>query len=199
MSKQNAIKAISNYKDFYTATFKQIATLKADKDHTDSWKQPKVEKIMKDFFNQNDLYKSAVKEAIAELAKATDTKRQENIKRGLESAESINMVVNGIKSNSYSVETLNDLIAVYNDNPVALQSLRGALLASNSEDMKTVGASIPQNSDDRVKMNLDRIVNNLTDIPSPTADAKQDFNVGLLQNGTTFDQWISYIDGHFDE
>ncbi len=199
MIKSNATKAITNYKDFYTKTASQIAEIRASKNYTDEYKAAAIQKVMDEYRSKCDSYKAKAIDAVNEIKSGFSDKRQAAIKKGLESAEQINLLLTGIANNAYSPDMLKDITASMADNPFALDTIRNALLASDNEELKAFAASIPKNNDNGIMRNLDRISDSLSEVPSPDVDSKNDWNVGFYQNGTTFDGWISYIDGSIEE
>ena len=192
MSKSKAIKAINDYKDFYTGLVSKRQAILANKDYSDKWKHENLELITTKYWQENDYYKDQVREALNELKSSVSAKRQANLAKSMASAEAVSMIVAGIANNAYTEEMLEDVLAVYKDNPFALSAIRGALLKNDKPEMQSIGIRIPCKKDN-VADNLDKINMNLNDLPSINADASKDWNVGFAQNGTTFDGWADYI------
>lgn len=199
MNKAEATKALSAYKDFYTKTVSQIAAIKASKDFTEEYKAAAIDKVMAEYNSKSEAYNTKAKEAVNTIIEGYSQRRQANIRKGLESADQINLLVNGIKNNVYTIDMLKDITATLADNPFALDTIRSTLVSSDNTDMQLFGASIPQNRDDRIIGNLNNIATKLSEVPSPMADSKADWNSGFFQNGVTFDSWANYINDNIDD
>lgn len=199
MNKEKALQAIKNYRNYYTDLAHKINTIRADRTHTEKWKSEQIAKLTNDYYANHLTYKDAIRTSVEDIKTGIKTKRQEEIKRGLEASEAVNMIITGINNNAYSPDMLTDVLSVYADNPVALSTIRGALIASSNEDIKMIATHIPQTNNDRVMKNLDKITDALEFIPSVEADGLKDWNAGLYQDGTSFDGWTNYIDENITE
>lgn len=198
MSKNDLIKAIQEYRNYYTGLSAKINAVRADKSRMPEWKDEQIAKLLTGYNGKDLAYKQMIREAVEAVKGDLANRRQANIRKGLESAEAVNLIIGGIRSGSYSEQMMNDIIGAYADNPVVLESLRGELLKSNNEPMKIIGASIKQDHGDRITKNLDNIVVALDNIPSVDADGMSDWNAGLYQSGASFDGWLGYVSENID-
>ena len=201
MSKSNATRKIRECGEYYTRTKKKIDAIRADKAYTDDFKKSQVDRLISEYNANIGKYQEDANTAIEAIQKGLAEKRQADIEKGLASAEIVNNILNGIKGGVYTGEMMRDLVAIHRDNAYATKAIRGALVASENDEYKSIGIGIPLSNGDKVSHNLDRIIKGIKEIPSPleVENGRGNFNVGLYQSGQNFDSWCNYIDTNIEE
>ena len=201
MDKANATKKIKACGEYYTSVKKKIDAIRADQAYSDDFKKSQVAHLMSEYHANIGRYQEEANTAIEALPAGIAEKRQADIAKGLASAETVNNILNGIKGGVYTGEMMRDLVAIHRDNAYATKAIRSALIASESDEYKSIGVGIPLTNDDRVSHNLDRIVQGIKEIPSPleNENGRGNFNVGFYQSGQNFNSWCDYIDNHIEE
>lgn len=201
MNKADTIKAIKAYQKLYTDTVAKIERIRASDPYTEETKVQMINTVVERFNAQAEEYRAKATEAVTAIQNGISEKRQADIAKGLEAADTVNSIVSGIQNGVYSTEMLRDIVSVNAGNPYAMKTIRGALAASDNDGYKSIGLEIPLSNDERISKNLDRIISDLSDVPSPAAieDGKGNFATGFFQNGTTFSNWCDYIDSNIIE
>lgn len=201
MRKANAIGKIREFGEYYTGVKKKADAIKADKTYSEEFKASQIDHIMAEYNAKSGKYKADMKSAVEAIQDWLTEKRQADLAKGLASAETVNNIINGIKGGVYTGEMMRDLLAIHRDNAYAVSALRSALVASENTEYQSIGIGIPLANDDRIAHNLDRIISGISEIPSPlaTENGSGNWSTGFFQNGTTFDNWCSYIENNVEE
>ncbi len=193
MSKTTAISAIKAYGKAYTDAVNSISKIRNNKELSEDGKAVRIASVVDGFNAKSEKMKADIVSELDSIKCSIDSRRQEAVSKGMASAEQINMIVSGINQSAYSLPMINDIIGTFKGNPVALETIRGALLANDREAYKSAGLEIPMNTDSKVYRNLDSITEQLNHEPPVTTTDRADWNIGLYQSGQTFDSWCDYI------
>lgn len=194
MSKETAQRAIKAFKAEYAGTAGRLQRIREDRTYSDEYKQQMLTKEISRYNSVKDALREDAIREINELQAGIRTNRLQAIQKGLESAEQINLILQGINNNAYSHTMLQDIITSMQGNSVALESIRGSLLNSPDESTRLMAAEIPTDKSERVIGNLSKIANHLRDIPAVESTDINDFAGAMYRSGESFDSWCSYID-----
>lgn len=200
MSKGRAISAIRKYGKEYTDTINRINKIRNDTNLSEQGKAVRIAEIASAYNSKADALRNDVIDSIGEVVAGINTRRQSAVKQGLASAEQINMIVNGINNGAYSKRMLDDIIETFSDNPIATESIRGALLKHDDERYKSRAIAIRTYNPEKEISNLEKIADQIQHEPSVLSTGKgDDWNIGLYQSGQTFEAWENYINDNVDE
>lgn len=195
MTKEKVLKAIENYKAVYTNTAKQIETVKQSQELTTQGKVAKIGQIENAQDSKLADARAKVINAINDLIANLEQTRRKAVEIGLQDADRINLVVDGINHEAYDIDMLKDMIDAFQGNTVALARIKSAL--ENNEDLKyhALAIEIETDKSNKVIANLEKIKTLLETEPkiSFTANQENDITSQLYLSGATFDNWSTYI------
>lgn len=199
MSKSKVLQNIKNYGDLRGDVALEIIKIKENRDLTNQAKRNKIAEV--EARNEASLKASrdALTASVKELKAELEAQRKAQVARGMDDAEKIALVVNGIKSNAFAPSMVKDLVDGFADNPIALASIRTELARSQDADYNTLAIDIPKDANSgsyRVIGNLDNIVHSLNEensIGYQLDNADTDIATRLYVSGDTFNSWHQYI------
>ena len=197
MNKATVLKNIENYKKTYQALTSKVDQVKASDKLTTVGKAEKIEMLTKASEVELQTAKASLTTALEELKGDLIVNRRKDVAKGLEDAERINLVVDGIDKEAYTVAMIEDMITAFNGNSVALARIKNALDSSGEVAYHNISMTIPKDQGNKVIDNIDKIIRTLNTEPTISFASKNqatDFGTQLYWSGATFDEWHRYIE-----
>lgn len=199
MSKATVLNGIRNYQGIYTDVVKQIKKIKDNQDLTDQAKATRIAKIENENAEVLAVAKRELNTIIGAYRDELTATRKAKTASGLNDAEKIALVCNGIKSGAYTATMIRDVVDAFGDNPIALASIRTELTKSGDTNYNNIAVEIPRDANmqfSRVIGGLDNITNALDaekSISFALDHSGDDMASALYVSGDTFNSWYDYI------
>lgn len=194
MSIENVVKAINDYKALYAEAQNKIEGIRQNTELTQVAKDRRIADLESRYDTAIESSKADVIEVIKGYQSELADARLKKVEAGLKEADKITMMVNGIMNNDYDVPMIRDFIEIYNDNPVILDAIRGAVSRSDNPAVKGMVNDIPRDTTEELIGKLDKAINTMESAPRLIAHwSADDWGSALWKSGQGIDSLIDFI------
>lgn len=193
MNKSITLNAIKKYRDEYTKAVRTINQIKSFDDLTDEAKERRINDVITEYDKISDALRDSAVAAVKDLQNEIHEKHRVDIAEGLSMAAEINLIKGNIQDGSFNKNMLAYCREVFADNPLAIDSIRGALMASKDESLAALAVGLPIDQAEANIASLDKVIGNIQNV-SPINAADNDINVAMWQSGSSFDSICTFIE-----
>lgn len=192
MDKAKVIKELENFRKQYVETAVKLIKIREDNDLTPEAKARRIDEIGNKYRDAINNSKAVSVEATKGLQRALRARRKSDIVNGLKSADEIQIITDAIKNNAFNADMLNDITEIFEHNPVALESIRGALKNSTDESTQMLALNLPTDNTEKNIESLNKLIRNIENVP-PVENPVTEITAAMYQNGMAFDSMIDFV------